>query len=103
MSARRNSGYTARNDGKSLDPDPGPFGAGIMSAETCGVCGGDGRIGNSFGLITSCSACYGSGKRSSDASGIRDVTKTKPSHHRQSTKREVTEKQKWPMTFEGGQ
>ncbi len=33
---------------------------------------------------------------------MRDVTKTKPSHHRQTNKAEVVEKQKWPITFEGG-
>ena len=73
-----------------------------MSAETCGVCGGDGRIGNSFGLTTSCPACHGSGKRSSEPSGVRDVTKTKPSHHQQTNKAAVAEKQVWPITFEGG-
>ena len=73
-----------------------------MSAETCGICGGDGRIGNSFGLTTTCPGCHGSGKRSSDATGMRDVTKTKPSHHRQPNKAAEVEKQKWPITFEGG-
>jgi DnaJ-class molecular chaperone len=73
-----------------------------VSAETCGVCGGDGRIGNSFGLTTSCPACHGSGKRSSEPSGVRDVTKTKPSHHQQTNKAAVAEKQVWPITFEGG-
>jgi hypothetical protein len=34
---------------------------------------------------------------------MRDVTKTKPSHHRQPNKVEVAEKQQWPITFEGGQ
>jgi DnaJ-class molecular chaperone len=73
-----------------------------VAAETCGVCGGDGRIGNSFGLTTSCPACHGSGKRSSEPSGVRDVTKTKPSHHQQTNKAAVAEKQVWPITFEGG-
>ena len=73
-----------------------------MAAETCGICGGDGRIGNSFGLTTTCPGCHGSGRRSTDSSGIRDVTKTKPSHHRQPSKAEVVEKQSWPITFEGG-
>lgn len=31
------------------------------------------------------------------------MTKTKPSHHRQTNKAAVVEKQKWPSTFEGGQ
>jgi hypothetical protein len=72
-----------------------------MAAETCGVCGGDGRVSNSFGLTTSCPACHGSGKRSTEPSGLRDVTKTKPSHHRQSNQAAVAEKQTWPATFEG--
>jgi hypothetical protein len=74
-----------------------------MSAETCGICGGDGRIGNSFGLTTTCPGCHGSGKRSSEPGGFRDVTKTKPSHHRQTNKAAPVEKQVWPATFEGGQ
>ena len=73
-----------------------------MPAESCGICGGDGRIGNSFGLTTTCPGCHGSGKRSSEPTGMRDVTKTKPSHHRQPNKAEVVEKQQWPITFEGG-
>jgi len=39
--------------------------------------------------------CHGSGKRSSDASGMRDVTKTKPSHQRQTNKAEPAAKQQW--------
>ena len=72
-----------------------------MIGDPCGICGGDGRIGNSFGLTTTCPGCHGSGRRSTDSSGIRDVTKTKPSHHRQPSKAAIAEKQKWPMTFEG--
>lgn len=34
---------------------------------------------------------------------MRDVTKTKPSHHRQTNKVAPVEKQVWPATFEGGQ
>ena len=74
-----------------------------MAAETCGICGGDGRIGNAFGLTTTCPGCHGSGKRSAEAAGFRDVTKTKPSHHRQTNKAAAVEKQVWPATFEGGQ
>jgi len=74
-----------------------------MSAETCGICGGDGRIGNSFGLTTTCPGCHGSGKRSSEPTGMRDVTKTKASHHRPTNKAATVEKQVWPATFEGGQ
>ena len=73
-----------------------------MAAESCGICGGDGRITNSFGNETTCPSCHGSGKRSDDG-GLRDVTKTKPSHHRQANKAVVAEKQSWPSTFEGGQ
>ena len=72
-------------------------------AETCGICGGDGRVSNSFGLTTTCPGCHGSGKRSDDGQIFRDVTKTKPSHHRQANKVAVVEKQTWPVTFEGGQ
>jgi DnaJ-class molecular chaperone len=74
-----------------------------MSVETCGICGGDGRIGNAFGLTTTCPGCHGSGKRSDEPSGFRDVTKTKPSHHRQTNKAAAAEKQVWPATYEGGQ
>ena len=31
------------------------------------------------------------------------MTKTKPSHHRQSNQKAVAEKQVWPATFEGAQ
>jgi hypothetical protein len=70
--------------------------------EACGVCGGDRRIGNSFGLTTTCPSCHGSGRRLEN-SGFRDVTKTKPSHHRPATKAEVVAKATWPVTFEGQQ
>jgi hypothetical protein len=73
-----------------------------VAGELCGICGGDGRISNSFGNITTCPSCHGSGRRSDDG-GLRDVTKTKPSHHRQSNKAAVVEKPNWPSTFEGGQ
>lgn len=54
------------------------------SSESCGICGGDGRIGNSFGDTKTCPGCHGSGRRSED-NGFRDVTKTKPSHYKRST------------------
>jgi hypothetical protein len=73
-----------------------------MTAETCGICGGDGRIANSFGNTTTCPSCHGSGRRS-DEGGLRDVTKTKASHHRPTNKAAVVEKQQWPATFEGDQ
>jgi hypothetical protein len=34
---------------------------------------------------------------------MRDVTKTKASHHRPTNKAPTVEKQVWPATFEGGQ
>src|SRR3984957_11747873 len=70
--------------------------------ESCGVCGGDRRIGNSFGLTTTCPSCHGSGRRA-EVHGFRDVTKTKPSHFQQSNKAPGVGKKTWPTTFEGGQ
>src|SRR3981081_2760522 len=70
--------------------------------EPCGICGGDRRIGNSFGLTTTCPSCHGPGLRLENA-GFHDVTKTKPSHHGQTNKVEVVAKTQWPVTFEGGQ
>jgi hypothetical protein len=73
-----------------------------MPAEACGVCGGDGRIANSFsGSDARCPSCLGTGRRSEDVI-FRDVTKTKPSHYRQPNKAPVAAKQaQWPTTFEG--
>jgi hypothetical protein len=71
-----------------------------MSDDPCGVCGGDRRIGNSFGLTTTCPSCHGSGRRAADT-GFHDVTKTKPSHHRQTNKAEVVVKAQWPVTPNG--
>jgi RecJ-like exonuclease len=73
-----------------------------MIPSTCPICAGDGRISNSFGNETTCPSCHGSGRKS-DEGGLRDVTKTKPSHHRGTNKAAVAEKQRWPSTFEGGQ
>jgi hypothetical protein len=75
------------------------------SSESCGVCGGDGRIGNSFGDTKVCPGCRGSGRRAED-NGFRDVTKTKPSHHARHTpgagpKVAVPVGPKWPLTTEG--
>jgi hypothetical protein len=72
-----------------------------MNEESCGICGGDGRIGNSFGLTTSCPGCHGSGRRSTEPAGFHDVTKTKPSHHRGASTKELVKKPQWPTTFEG--
>jgi RecJ-like exonuclease len=72
-----------------------------MPAESCGICGGDGRIANSFsGSTATCPGCHGTGRRSDDAL-FRDVTKTKPSHYKQPNKAAPTEKQTGPTTFEG--
>ena len=71
-----------------------------MTGESCGICGGDGRIGNSFGLTTSCPSCHGTGRRQAPT-GLRDVTKTKPSHFLPTNKAAAPVKQTWPNTFEG--
>jgi RecJ-like exonuclease len=74
-----------------------------MIADPCGVCGGDGRIANSFsGSTATCPGCHGTGRRSTDT-GMRDVTKTKPSHYKQPNKPGVVEKPQGPSTFEGTQ
>ena len=84
------------------DLPPGARGARNYAAEEpCGICGGDRRIGNSFGLTTTCPSCHGTGRRLETA-GFHDVTKTKPSHHRGTNKAPVAEKATWPVTFEGG-
>ena len=71
--------------------------------ETCGVCGGDGRIGNSFGgSTTTCPACRGTGKRGENVL-FRDVTKTKPAHFRKPTQSAAEERSKGPTTYEGAQ
>jgi hypothetical protein len=76
--------------------------------ESCSTCGGDRRIGNSFGLTTTCPSCHGSGRRAEDA-GFHDVTKTKPSHHgtpgsgsRTTAKGGAVAKPQWPVSFSGG-
>jgi hypothetical protein len=71
-----------------------------MSDEPCGVCGGDRRIGNSFGLTTTCPSCHGTGRRV-ETTGFHDVTKTKASHHRATNKAPVVAKTQWPVTPEG--
>ena len=72
-------------------------------SDTCQVCGGDGRIQNSFGGGSkTCPACHGNGRRVEEAL-FRDVTKTKPSHHHtnQSGKAGAPAKATWPSTFDG--
>jgi hypothetical protein len=72
-----------------------------MEGETCGICGGDGRIGNAFGgSTTTCPGCHGTGRKSDTSSLFRDVTKTKPSHNKPAATT-AAEKPKWPTTFEG--
>lgn len=74
-----------------------------MASDSCGICGGDGRIANSFGNQTRCPSCHGTGRRP-DEGGLRDVTKTKPSHHKPSASAAAAAaKPVWPTTFEGGQ
>jgi hypothetical protein len=77
-------------------------GSGMSGAgpEPCGVCGGDGHIENAWGQHAKCPSCHGSGKRRIDT-GFHDVTKTKPSHHQQSNRAPVAEKQTWPSTADG--
>lgn len=70
--------------------------------ENCGICGGDGRIANSFGNTTGCPGCHGTGRRA-EAGGLRDVTKTKPSHHRAPNVAGTGDKPQGPTTFEGTQ
>ena len=73
-----------------------------MSIDSCGVCGGDGRLTNSFGSDARCPACHGTGRRSEDTGVFRDVTKTKPSHHRPTNVAPAKpEKATWPSTFDG--
>jgi DnaJ-class molecular chaperone len=72
-----------------------------MDTESCGICGGDGRIGNSFGLTDKCPSCHGTGRRSTDTALFRDVTKTKQSHHRVPGKATASEKKQWPDSYEG--
>jgi hypothetical protein len=72
----------------------------MNNGASCGSCGGDGRLSNSFGNTTTCPSCRGSGRRAEDT-GFHDVTKTKPSHHRGNNKLVVPAKQTWPTTYEG--
>lgn len=75
-----------------------------MPGESCGTCGGDGRIANSFsGTTATCPGCHGTGRRAEDTGLFHDVTKTKPSHHRQPNKAKVPQAPAGPSTFEGMQ
>ena len=69
--------------------------------ESCRVCGGDGRIANSFGGGSkTCPSCHGTGRRVTDEL-MRNVTKTKPSHHGVPSKAAAPVKVTFPTTFEG--
>ncbi|HVY49818.1 MAG TPA: molecular chaperone DnaJ [Minicystis sp.] len=75
-----------------------------MAAETCGICGGDGRIQNSFGGSSkTCPGCHGTGRKAEDFGIFRDVTKTKPSHYQRPAAKGAAAPAKpdWPTTFEG--
>jgi len=73
-----------------------------MEGETCRMCGGDGRIGNTLGGSNAkCPSCHGSGRRAEASSGFHDVTKTKPSHYRPAVA--VSAGPRAPVTPEGAQ
>jgi hypothetical protein len=75
---------------------------GPMEGDVCGLCGGDGRIGNALGGSTAtCPGCHGSGRRAEMSSGFHDVTKTKPSHYRPAV--EIPTGPKGPSTAQGVQ
>jgi DnaJ-class molecular chaperone len=73
-----------------------------VESESCRVCGGDGRIKNSFGGgEKTCPACHGNGRRVEEPL-FRDVTKTKASHHRTAQTAAVAQaKATWPSTHDG--
>ena len=74
-----------------------------MEGEVCGMCGGDGRVGNAFGgSQTTCPSCHGNGRRTDTSALFRDVTKTKPSHHVVPTAKGA-KVEKWPTSLEGVQ
>ena len=72
----------------------------MENRDPCNICGGDGTIDNAWGQKAKCPSCHGSGRRREDT-GFHDVTKTKPSHYRQSNKAAVEEKQTWPTSPTG--
>ena len=75
-----------------------------MSQESCAICGGEGWVTNSFGGGNKrCPSCGGTGRRADTSDLIRDVTKTKASHHRPTNQAATKDKQTWPATYEGGQ
>jgi hypothetical protein len=67
--------------------------------ESCRICGGDGRITNSFGgSSATCPACHGTGRRGEEESLVRDVTKTKSAHFRKPGSPPPNAKPTWPTT-----
>ena len=50
-----------------------------------------------------CPACHGSGRQMEREPLLRDVTKTKPSHYRQSSEKQAAAKPTWPSTHEASQ
>jgi hypothetical protein len=58
-------------------------------------------VSNSFGLTTRCPACGGTGRKGDASSGMRDVTKTKASHHHPTNRAPVVVKPQFPTSFEG--
>jgi hypothetical protein len=72
-----------------------------MDSDLCRVCGGDGRIANSFGgSEKTCPSCRGSGRRSVEPL-FRDVTKTKEAHHLPTNRVIKVEKPTWPSSAGG--
>ena len=71
--------------------------------DTCSICGGEGRVPGAWGRTSVCPACHGSGRQREREPLLRDVTKTKPSHYRQSNEKQAAEKQTWPSTHEASQ
>ncbi len=73
-----------------------------MEGEVCGICGGDGRVANAFGGSTAtCPGCHGTGRKTDVSQVFRDVTKTKPSHHKAPASGPAAAK--WPTSLEGTQ
>src|SRR5512138_1627176 len=71
-----------------------------MEAESCRMCGGDGRVGNAFGGSTArCPSCHGTGRRAEASPMFHDVTKTKPSHYKAPA--QVAAGPKVPVTAQG--
>jgi hypothetical protein len=98
-SVRRASKPEACHDQGMNDSPSGSRGR-SHEPESCGVCGGDGRLQNAWGQVAKCPSCHGSGHRREEI-GFHDVTKTKPSHHQRPNRAPVVEKAVWPSTPSG--